>query len=55
MKKKSLLIVSFILLFALLQAKDLKYAIKDIPQALKENVHTVMRLNQMEVEIKSEK
>ena len=55
MKKKSGFVLFFILLVTALQAKDLKYAIKDIPSALKENAHTVVRLKQIEVEIKSEK
>lgn len=38
-----------------LSAKELKYPVSDIPAALKENAHTVMRLYQQEIEIKSEK
>jgi len=54
MKKTS---VYIILLFALtnLSAKELKYPVSEIPAILKENAHTVMRLYQQEVEIKSEK
>jgi len=54
MKKLS---ISIILLFALvnLSAKELKYPASEIPAILKENAHTVMRLYQQEVEIKSEK
>ena len=40
---------------ALLQAKELKYPVSEIPAGLKENAHTVMRLNQQEIEIKSAK
>jgi len=49
--------LSIVLLFAIisLSAKELKYPVSDIPAALKENAHTVMRINQLEVEIKSEK
>jgi len=39
----------------ILAAKELKYPVSAIPAALKENAHTVMRLYQQEVEIKSEK
>ncbi|WP_243349632.1 DUF3857 domain-containing protein [Parabacteroides sp. FAFU027] len=35
--------------------KELKYPVSAIPPALKENAHTVMRLQQLELEIKSEK
>ena len=40
---------------SLLQAKELKYAFADIQANLKENAHTVFRLNKIEVELKSEK
>lgn len=36
-------------------AKELKYPVSAIPSALKENAHTVMRLYQQELELKSEK
>ncbi|MFZ4456705.1 MAG: DUF3857 domain-containing protein [Bacteroidales bacterium] len=36
-------------------AKDLKYPVSAIPPVLQENAHTVIRLNQQEVEIISEK
>ena len=54
MKKLS---ISIILLLALtsLSAKEFKYPVSEIPAILKENAHTVMRLYQQEVEIKSEK
>ncbi len=39
----------------ILSAKDLKYPVNEIPAALKENAHTVMRVYKQEVEIKSEK
>lgn len=39
----------------MLQAKELKYPVSEIPAILKENAQTVMRLNQIEVDIKSEK
>lgn len=55
MNKKLGFVLSFILLVASVQAKDPKYAIKDIPPALKENAHTIVRLKQIDVEIKSEK
>ena len=38
-----------------LPAKELKYPVSAIPASLKENAHTVMRLYQQELEIKSEK
>ncbi|MDP4271032.1 MAG: DUF3857 domain-containing protein, partial [Bacteroidota bacterium] len=38
-----------------ISAKELKYPVSAIPPALKENAHTVMRLQQLELEIKSEK
>ncbi|MDD4993150.1 MAG: DUF3857 domain-containing transglutaminase family protein [Paludibacter sp.] len=46
-----------ILLFTIasLSAKELKYPVSAIPSALKENAHTVIRLYQQELEIKSEK
>ncbi|MDR3651852.1 MAG: DUF3857 domain-containing protein [Paludibacter sp.] len=53
-KRVSLSIVMFFAAFVL-SAKDLKYPVSDIPAALKENAHTVYRLYQQEVEIKSEK
>lgn len=40
---------------AFLPAKELKYPVSAIPPSLKENAHTVMRLYQQELEIKSEK
>jgi len=48
----SILLLSF---FGMLSAKDLKYPVSEIPAALKENAHTVIRNYQQEVEIKSEK
>jgi len=53
-RKASLCIVLLIGL-AGLSAKELKYPVSEIPSILKENAHTVMRLYQQEVEIKSEK
>ena len=38
-----------------LSAKEFKYPVSEIPAVLKENAHTVMRLYQQEIEIKSEK
>lgn len=49
------LIFNFLIISSLLQAKELKYAFADIPANLKENAHTVFRLNKIEVELKSEK
>jgi len=51
-------IFSCIALFAfcnVLQAKELKYPVSAIPATLKENAHTVIRVYNQEVEIKSEK
>ena len=47
----SILLVSF----TFLQAKELKYPVSSIPASLKENAHTVMRVYQQELEIKTEK
>jgi len=44
-----------ILSVGVLSAKELKYPVSEIPASLKENAHTVMRLQEMEIEIKSEK
>ena len=55
MNKKISLSVILLLAITSLSAKELKYPVSEIPAALKENAHTVMRVNQMEVEIKSEK
>ncbi len=55
MYRKIRLSIIFIHFFALLSAKELKYPVSQIPAALKENAHTVVRLHQEEVEIKSEK
>ncbi|MFZ4726229.1 MAG: DUF3857 domain-containing protein [Paludibacter sp.] len=51
-------IICGIVLFSfcnVLNAKEIKYPISEIPAVLKENTHTVMRLYKQEVEIKSEK
>jgi hypothetical protein len=53
--KRNCVTFSFLAISLLLTAKDLKYAVADIPSALKENAHTVVRLQTYEVEIKSEK
>jgi len=55
MYKKSCLSIALLLCVTILAAKELKYPVSAIPAALKENAHTVMRLYQQEVEIKSEK
>jgi len=55
MFKKISLSVLLLSLFGILSAKDLKYPVSEIPAALKENAHTVMRVYKQEVEIKSEK
>lgn len=55
MIKRISLSIVFLISLAGLSAKDLKYPVSEIPAALKENAHTVMRLYQQEVEIKSEK
>jgi len=39
----------------LVTAKELKYPVSEIPAILKENAHTVFRIQQLDVEIKSEK
>ena len=55
MNKKISLSVVLLLAITGLSAKELKYPVSEIPAALKENAHTVMRLYQQEIEIKSEK
>jgi len=55
MNKISCLSIGLLLSITILSAKELKYPVSEIPAALKENAHTVMRLYQQEVEIKSEK
>lgn len=54
--KKALLTGFFLcLVSAVFSEKSLIYAVKDIPAALKENAHTVVRNYRIEIEIKSEK
>jgi hypothetical protein len=55
MIKKICLNMIFLFSLAVLSAKDLKYPVSEIPASLKENAHTVFRVYQQEVEIKSEK
>jgi len=55
MTKKISLCIALLLSTIVLSAKELKYPVSEIPAALKENAHTVFRLYQQEVEIKSEK
>ena len=47
--------MAFLLSLAVLSAKELKYPVSEIPVGLKENAHTVYRVYQQEIEIKSEK
>lgn len=47
--------MAFLLSLAVLSAKELKYPVSEIPAGLKENAHTVYRVYQQEIEIKSEK
>ncbi|MFM2292142.1 MAG: hypothetical protein RIS29_1955 [Bacteroidota bacterium] len=54
MKKKLILLISVLCLHLLnSQAKELKYAVSDIPESLKQNAHTVYRVHDVELEIKS--
>ena len=54
MKKKLILLISIMCLHLLnSQAKELKYAVSDIPESLKQNAHTVYRVHDVELEIKS--
>ena len=55
MNKKISSFLSLIIMASVISAKELKYPVSSIPASLKENAHTVMRLYQQEVEIKSEK
>lgn len=55
MKIKIICSLTLFLFTFILSAKELKYQVSSIPNILKENAHTVMRLYQQEVEIKSEK
>lgn len=55
MYKKISLSMALLFTFAVISAKDLKYPVSEIPASLKENAHTVFRVYQQEVEIKSEK
>ena len=55
MTKKTGLFIVLIASISLLQAKEVKYPVSEIPAGLKENAHTVMRLYEQEVEIKSAK
>lgn len=55
MNKKISLSVILLATITMLSAKDAKYPVSEIPASLKENAHTVVRLYQQEVEIKSEK
>jgi hypothetical protein len=55
MKKKIICLLALFLSWSVYGAKELKYPVSAIPPELKENAHTVIRLYQQEVEIKSEK
>ena len=55
MLKKTIVYLALFLITSMASAKDLKYPVNEIPPVLKENAHTVIRLFQEEVEIKSEK
>jgi len=55
MNKSISLSIAMLLCISVLGAKELKYPVSEIPAALKENAHTVMRLYKQEIEIKSEK
>ena len=55
MLKKQIFYLALLLITSIASAKELKYPVSEIPAILKENAHTVMRLYQQEVEIKSEK
>jgi transglutaminase-like putative cysteine protease len=55
MCKKICFSIFILLSLTVLSASDLKYPVSEIPSALKENAHSVFRLYQQEVEIKSEK
>jgi len=55
MYPKIILRILLLASFSTLSAKELKYPVSEIPAALKENAHTVMRVYQQEIEIKSEK
>lgn len=55
MLKKFGYCLALLSLCAFVSAKELKYSVSEIPTSLKENAHTVFRLYQQELEIKSEK
>jgi len=55
MTKKISLCIVLLAIYALLPAKELKYPVSEIPAGLKENAHTVFRLYQQEIDIKSTK
>ncbi|MDD2799792.1 MAG: DUF3857 domain-containing protein [Bacteroidales bacterium] len=54
MRRKNVFI-AFLVLCTSIFAKELKYPVNAIPAELKENAHTVYRLQQQELEIRSEK
>ena len=55
MTKKISISIVLLAAFALLPAKELRYPVSEIQAGLKENAHTVMRLYQQEIEIRSAK
>ena len=55
MNKKLIYLLALLSSFSVYAAKELKYPVSAIPPELKENAHTVIRLYQQEIEIKSEK
>jgi hypothetical protein len=55
MLKKLTIFIALLLITSIASAKELKYPVSEIPAILKENAHTVIRLFQEEIEIKSEK
>jgi len=55
MTKKICISIILLTSFLFLPAKEVKYPVSEIPAGLKENAHTVMRLYEQDIEIKSAK
>ncbi len=55
MNGKGRILIAFWVVFSTVSAKNVTYAVQDIPAALKENAHTVIRNYIQEIELKSEK
>ncbi|HET6559531.1 MAG TPA: DUF3857 domain-containing protein [Prolixibacteraceae bacterium] len=54
MKKYSLLVLVFLILSALVYGKEFKYKVADIPKELKENARSIVRNEEIVLEVKSQ-